>query len=45
MIELFEVCDEEPLLVFSRFCWRVCLALAHRGLQASYRSVRYVGAD
>lgn len=41
MIELLEVCGEDPLLVFSPFCWRVRLALAHKGLQAEFRSVTY----
>lgn len=45
MIELFEVCGENPLLVFSPFCWRVRLALAHKGLQAELRPVRYSDKD
>ncbi|MGI4840325.1 MAG: glutathione S-transferase [Janthinobacterium lividum] len=45
MIELFEVCGENPLLVFSPFCWRVRLALAHKGLSASFRPVTYSDKD
>jgi glutathione S-transferase len=42
MIELFEVSGEDPLLVFSPFCWRVRLALAHKGLKANFHAVSYV---
>ena len=41
MIELFEVSGENPSLVFSPFCWRVRLALAHKGLKANFHSVAY----
>lgn len=41
MIELFEVCGKDPMLVFSPFCWRVRLALAHKGLKAKSRPVTY----
>lgn len=41
MIELFEVCGSDPKLVFSPFCWRVRLALAHKGLSTEGRTVAY----
>jgi glutathione S-transferase len=31
-IQLYELCGTDPALVFSPFCWRSRLALAHKGL-------------
>ena len=36
MIELYELCGANPVHLFSPFCWRVRMALVHKGL--SFRS-------
>lgn len=41
MRELFELCGAAPELVFSPYCWRVRLALAHKGLDFVSRPVRF----
>lgn len=33
-LKLFELCGTDPARVFSPFCWRVRMALAHKGLEA-----------
>jgi glutathione S-transferase len=32
--KLFELCGADPQRVFSPFCWRIRMALAHKGLEA-----------
>jgi len=32
--KLFELCGTDPARVFSPFCWRIRMALAHKGLEA-----------
>jgi glutathione S-transferase len=34
MIELFELAGADPAVRFSPFCWRIRMALAHKGLEA-----------
>jgi len=41
MRELYELCGAEPELVFSPYCWRVRLALLHKGLSFVSRPVRF----
>lgn len=41
MRELYELCGAEPELVFSPYCWRVRLALLHKGLSFASRPVRF----
>lgn len=40
MRELYELCGASPEVVFSPYCWRVRLALAHKGLDFTSRPVR-----
>jgi glutathione S-transferase len=35
MIELYDLAGRDPLLRFSPYCWRIRLALAHKGLEAA----------
>lgn len=41
MRELYELCGAEPELVFSPYCWRVRLALLHKGLSFDSRPLRF----
>lgn len=41
MRELFELRGREPELLFSPYCWRVRLALAHKGLDFVGRPLRF----
>lgn len=41
MRELYELCGASPEVVFSPYCWRVRLALAHKGLDFISRPVRF----
>ncbi|WP_137885891.1 glutathione S-transferase N-terminal domain-containing protein [Pseudomonas sp. 2FE] len=41
MRELYELCGAEPELVFSPYCWRVRLALLHKGLSFVSRPLRF----
>ena len=45
MRELFELCGADPELVFSPYCWRVRLALAHKGLDWQSRPTRFTDKD
>lgn len=45
MRELFELCGADPELVFSPYCWRVRLALAHKGLGFVSRPVRFTDKE
>lgn len=45
MRELFELCGADPERVFSPYCWRVRLALAHKGLDWQSRSTRFTDKD
>jgi len=41
MLELYELCGAEPELVFSPYCWRVRLALQHKGLSFKSHPLRF----
>lgn len=45
MRELYELCGSSPELVFSPYCWRVRLALAHKGLDFVSRPVRFTDKE
>ena len=45
MRELFELCGADPELVFSPYCWRVRLALAHKGLDWQSRPIRFTDKE
>jgi len=45
MRELYELCGASPELVFSPYCWRVRLALAHKGLDFASRPVRFTDKE
>lgn len=45
MRELYELCGSSPELVFSPYCWRVRLALAHKGLDFVGRPVRFTDKE
>lgn len=41
MRELYELCGADRELLFSPYCWRVRLALAHKGLDFHSRPIRF----
>ncbi|MGP0171890.1 glutathione S-transferase [Pseudomonas sp. NCHU5208] len=41
MRELYELCGADRELLFSPYCWRVRLALAHKGLEFHSRPIRF----
>lgn len=41
MRELYELCGGDPELVFSPYCWRVRLALLHKGLSFDSQPMRF----
>jgi len=45
MRELYELCGASPELVFSPYCWRVRLALAHKGLDFVSRPVGFTDKE
>lgn len=45
MRELFELCGADPELLFSPYCWRVRLALAHKGLDYQSRPIRFTDKE
>lgn len=45
MRELYELRGQEPELLFSPYCWRVRLALAHKGLDFASRRLRFTDKD
>ncbi|TBW03367.1 glutathione S-transferase family protein [Azotobacter chroococcum] len=45
MRELYELCGTAPEVVFSPYCWRVRLALAHKGLDFVSRPVRFTDKE
>ncbi|GAB3383773.1 glutathione S-transferase family protein [Azotobacter armeniacus] len=45
MRELYELCGASPEVVFSPYCWRVRLALAHKGLDFASRPLRFADKE
>ncbi|MGO1766860.1 MAG: glutathione S-transferase family protein [Advenella sp.] len=45
MIRLYELCANDPDLVFSPYCWRIRLALAHKRLAFDSVSVGFMDKD
>lgn len=43
--KLFELCGADPQRVFSPFCWRIRMALAHKGLDAETIPWRFTEKD
>jgi glutathione S-transferase len=43
--KLFELCGADPQRVFSPFCWRIRMALAHKGLEAETVPWRFTEND
>lgn len=43
--KLFELCGADPQRVFSPFCWRIRMALAHKGLEAETVPWRFTEKD
>jgi glutathione S-transferase len=41
MIELYELAGADPALRFSPYCWRIRMALAHKGLNARFVAWHY----
>jgi glutathione S-transferase len=41
MIDLYELAGADPLLRFSPYCWRIRMALAHKGLKARFIPCRF----
>ena len=44
-LKLFELCGTDPVRVFSPYCWRSRMALAHKGLQAESIPWRFTEKD
>ena len=44
-LKLFELCGADPERVFSPFCWRIRMALAHKGLEAETVPWRFTEKD
>ena len=44
-LKLFELCGTDPARVFSPYCWRVRMALAHKGLEANSIPWRFTEKD
>lgn len=44
-LKLFELCGSDPARVFSPYCWRVRMALAHKGLEAETIPWRFTEKD
>jgi glutathione S-transferase len=44
-IRLYELCGTDPKRVFSPFCWRIRMALAHKGLEAELVPWRFTEAS
>jgi glutathione S-transferase len=44
-LKLFELCGTDPARVFSPYCWRTRMALAHKGLQADSIPWRFTEKD
>ncbi|QFT20405.1 Beta-etherase [Pseudomonas sp. THAF187a] len=45
MRELFELCGADRELLFSPYCWRVRLALAHKGLDCQSRPIHFTDKE
>ena len=45
MRELFELCGADRELLFSPYCWRVRLALAHKGLDWQSRPIHFTDKE
>jgi len=45
MRELFELCGADRELLFSPYCWRVRLALLHKGLDFASRPIRFTDKE
>lgn len=44
-LKLFELCGTDPARVFSPYCWRIRMALAHKGLEAESIPWRFTDRD
>lgn len=44
-LELFDLAGRDPAVRFSPYCWRIKLALAHKGLSATTEPVRFCDKD
>ena len=44
-LKLFELCGTDPARVFSPYCWRIRMALAHKGLEAESIPWRFTEKD
>ena len=44
-LKLFELCGTDPVRVFSPYCWRIRMALAHKGLEAESIPWRFTEKD
>lgn len=44
-LKLFELCGTDPTRVFSPYCWRIRMALAHKGLEAESIPWRFTEKD
>lgn len=44
-LKLFELCGTDPARVFSPYCWRIRMALAHKGLEAESIPWRFMEKD
>lgn len=44
-LKLFELCGTDPARVFSPYCWRTRMALAHKGLEAQSIPWRFTEKD
>jgi glutathione S-transferase len=44
-LKLFELCGTDPVRVFSPYCWRTRMALAHKGLEAQSIPWRFTEKD
>ena len=45
MIRLYELCASDPDLVFSPYCWRIRLALAHKRLPFESVPITFMDKD
>lgn len=45
ILKLFELCGADPARVFSPYCWRTRMALAHKGLEAETIPWRFTDKD
>jgi glutathione S-transferase len=44
-LRLFELCGDDPVRLFSPYCWRIRMALAHKGLEAQTIPWRFTEKD